>query len=82
MRSFCFAGHRRREREEGRKPSQIPRPLLFLAAARERAASGGRTWRRRAATIPATPECLPCNSKTVLGSFVNFKLFSVLFGLF
>jgi len=68
--------------KKGGSQARSPRPLLFLAAARERTASGGRTWRRCAATVPATPECLPCNSKTVLGLFVNFKLFSVLFGLF
>jgi len=57
-----------KEGERGRSQSRSP---LFLGFSH-----GGGAWSRCAATVPAVPEGLPCNSWFF---FVNFKLFNVLF---
>jgi len=48
-----------------RKPFRIyPVTGLFSAARERRAASGGRAWSRRAATVPAVLEGVLCSSWT------------------
>jgi len=60
----CFAGHRRRGREEGRKPFQIhPSPGFFR---------DGGAWRRRLATVHLFPEVLLSNSWSFGELFCNF----------
>jgi len=62
---FCKSpSTRKRRREEAKEDPPVP---CYFLRQRVGSVSGVRAWRRRAATVPATPECLPCNSRIVLG---------------
>jgi hypothetical protein len=72
--------HRRRGSEEGRKPNQIPCFLGFLTVARE--PTRRQWWWRVEQTCRhclAAPEVCLTLFWIVLGYFVNFKLFNVMF---
>ena len=79
--------HRRRGREEGRKPFLLP-PVSGLIS-RQRVASGGGAWEPRAATVLAVPEVFTALFQRLRGFqhcpglfwviFVILELFNVMF---